>query len=447
MTTIRQTALLPDLSRLSLECTAISAETPDNLPVEPPSPKRASSETPPKFEQGKTPHGWMQRTYSKSKVINENNRRLLFIVENPAHGKLWTAIELMNKLYHPMNNTPVNYRDKKREREQGKQNIKNAHWKLQETSYCMYGTPYNKPTSFYSNFSLHLKETCRAADRCDSCKQNGGTHKEVLVVHRQEGQPAQKTVSQEVKNSIPGPLINQLLEDWCNKISWMRPNPKRILVFIDVFGGYGSIGNYISDNKEKYEEILYYYNDIVTGRYKDDTRTATFSTHDMTVCTLNQLFWVCMRENMKKIREIYDIDIKNDVYSEGTKNAMESAITLPTENDNEIKINNAHGNEMATFLRKYNVSVLFHLSTPCQTYSPAAGPGHRHAKCTDPHSDLGKSHDAMNTKLLLELLILEKSCDDIEYPFYFSNLCEKSVQLRKHMEIWKDAAKKLKILP
>ena len=209
------------------------------------------------------------------------------------------------------------------------------------TSYCKYNCSYRKNTGFLTsvlNFS-----PCPVCSKNDSC-QRYQQHDELPV-------------DQASRNSIPEGLVLELIDAWVRK---KKCEGFKVFLIIDVFAGYNSISKAADlHNKTSNDNVVVYTNDIVRTRGGNmDLDMRVFELNDILVFALRKLF----------LEMPYDLaDIKGDVKQ---------------------------------FLLNESIAVLFHLSTPCETYSVAGGASHRLRGSAEPQSRLAVAHDDMNSKIV-----------------------------------------------
>jgi len=210
---------------------------------------------------------------------------------------------------------------------------------LVDTSYCKYDSPYRKSTVFISTLP-----TFRPKSRCEviHCKQ---------LVMRGKHDSNVKAQTKAIKNSIPAGLVDLEVTAW----KAMYPTePAYKFLFIDVFTGYGSVAAHI---RQAYPDVMVYTNDIVkrTGNNVElDLRE--FPCYFMMNLALLRFF--------------------------GNPSLPE----MP------------HG--LHAWLRQERIAILFHLSTPCNTYSLDGIGTHRVTSTLTPKTKLAHDHDEMNAKLI-----------------------------------------------
>ena len=218
--------------------------------------------------------------------------------------------------------------------------------RLSETSYCKYDFKYRKNTLFLSTL-LHFDPAPRCA-RGLLCAPLQNKHQlGEPVVHDER---ATGTTSVGQRNSIPPDLVIELVD------AWKLQNPDATtFLFIDVFTGWGSVEETI---KATYSDVYVCTNDI--------NKQPLFEL-DMRHWTLESLLTFAL--TWLKNRGVY-IDLESD------KGAFALA-------------------------KQHNIAVLFHLSTPCETYSCIGLRAHRDAG--QPITEAAKQADQMNTRLIQEL--------------------------------------------
>lgn len=185
---------------------------------------------------------------------------------------------------------------------------------------------------------MNLKAPC-PGNRCDFTRETGKHSAEVL------------TCSQAERNSIPELLVGAEIDAWIARTPWAS---KRL--FIDVFHGFGSVGKAVSKRREG---IHVYSNEWVHGR-------GSSIELDMSKYDLSMLLAFALNKTF--VGE----------YGE-----------LPPMNGDGVP-------GMKHWMQQQSIAVLFHLSTPCETYSTAAGSVHRDAGRVVPKTTPAGAHDTMN---------------------------------------------------
>ena len=145
---------------------------------------------------------------------------------------------------------------------------------------------------------------------------------------------------------------------------WMRSsssrNKTKLYVVIDVFSGFGSVSDAIKARGLK--NVFVFGNDILPNRHGGDF---TFDMSSSSPFNLSSLIWLsCSKLNIltTKYKDIPDL------------------------------------------LESEQISILFHLSTPCTTYSTDGMAYHRNKDAAQsPKTTLAHQHDEMNRKLIAQL--------------------------------------------
>ena len=219
------------------------------------------------------------------------------------------------------------------------------------TSYCHFDAAHRKRTILISTLpALQLPLPCPQRPCCQWRR-----------LRKHQAQVAGMGAAE--RNSIPSGLVTREVEAWITRTPWARYR-----LFIDVFSGWGSVANHVQTS---FDGVDVYANDIVR-------RTHNNIEFDVT-CTRDSLFTLlrfalaCTRRDGRSVE----------------------AYSLVLEQPNE---------RLAAALRQESIAILFHLSTPCETYSTASGSYHRSADRITPKTDMARRHDAMNAALVAWLL-------------------------------------------
>ena len=209
---------------------------------------------------------------------------------------------------------------------------------MARTSYCHYGFPYQKATLFVGTLPGFFPPP--------PCSSNPCLHFRVHGHHASQV----KAHSAAEKNSIPHGLVDLEIETWMACF----PNPVHQFLFIDCFAGYGSVCDRV---RERFPNVKVYANDIVKRKGNDAEIDV----------------------------EKYDIEFLLNL---ALKRHFEDAILT----------NMPCG--LVHWLRREKIAVLFHLSTPCNTYSTDGLAHNRDKKTLAPLSDLARKHDTMNINIM-----------------------------------------------
>jgi len=214
-----------------------------------------------------------------------------------------------------------------------------------ETSYCHYGYPYQKPSVFIGTLTnLRLRKPC-PRNPCGYMKRDGA-HPE---------RSAECSIAQ--KNSLPPELIDEIIQAWMDR----RPSASAYLL-IDVFSGWGSLEKRIEANKEEWPTLKTFANDW-------GQRDHTDAQFDMSAESKLGPEHLVALAVWKHYGEHVDDVLATD------------------------------GGVMA-WLKKQNIAVLFHCSTPCRTYSTQAIKVHREVATAIPKTEAARHDDAMNEALI-----------------------------------------------
>lgn len=242
------------------------------------------------------------------------------------------------------------------------------------TSYCRYGTLYQKDTSFLTTMTdIRLASTCTARSACAQSRASGGRH-----VAEVQGLPSA------AKNAVPSGLLNHFLDVWFAKHSHA---PTRRFLVLDVFSGYGSVADACKLRATKCERRL----SVVTNDIRGDTsqRAANFS-FDMRFTPIDVVLRLALLVTYSEIgTSVHDTGNVAGGSSSGEKVEQGKA-----------------GEDTLSLLRRHDVAVLLWISTPCETYSTAGAGTHRAAGSVSPKSQLAIDHDAMNLALVTDLQAL-----------------------------------------
>lgn len=211
------------------------------------------------------------------------------------------------------------------------------------TSYCKYGTDYRKRTVLISSLKLRLAPPCPNP----------------ACVHLKRAKTHPRSVADlcsAEKNSLPQGLVDAILDQWMTDAAERHATVRTYLI-IDVFSGFGSVSAAI--RSRQLPDVHVFGNDFV-DRNGGDT---TFDLSADSPFTLASLVWLACFKMGVAVSEYTDI---------------------------------------TTMLEDRQITVLFHLSTPCTTYS-TNGMSHHRNQDRSPKTSLARAHDAMNTALLSEL--------------------------------------------
>ena len=215
-----------------------------------------------------------------------------------------------------------------------------------DTSYCHFeGFEHNKPTVFITTLpGLALPSPC-PSNPCATVRA-GRVH----AAHVAECDAA-------LRNAIPHGITDALVGAWLAKHA---ARDVKAFLFIDAFAGHGSVHERVRATTRA-RNVSVYANDIVD--YDQEGR--------------------------------FDLGADSPFHLDSLL-AMALARRFPE----AIGAIAAHAQKAIGWAKAHNVAVLFHLSTPCETYSTQALGVHRVAGSATPVSAAAFAADAMNDKLL-----------------------------------------------
>lgn len=216
------------------------------------------------------------------------------------------------------------------------------------TSYCHYGYSYRKRTVLIGTLTqLSLKRPC-PEEPCQQVSQGKNHSREVAECDKAQ------------KNSLPPLLIDAMVDGW---ISRHAGRAKRFLL-VDVFSGWGSIERRVAEKKAvgQWRNVFTFANDIVN-------RPHTQSNFDMSA---------------------------DGPWNPGALLLLALNVLWPEHNARVIE----HPKGALGWVQDNGVAVLFHCSTPCQTYSTNALWKHRWPGTANPTTQQAEHDDAMNASLI-----------------------------------------------
>jgi hypothetical protein len=217
------------------------------------------------------------------------------------------------------------------------------HWcRATTTSYCKYEADYRKRTVFISSLKLRLAPPC-PNPVCSHLKQAKAHPRSVTDLTSAE------------KNSLPQLVVNAILDQWMAEACARHAN--RFYVVVDVFAGFGSVSEAI--RQRQLPNVRVFGNDIVARNGGDLSLDMSASSP----FSLSSLAWLACAKMGVKIETYTDV---------------------------------------IAMLEEEQIGLLFHLSTPCTTYS-TNGLGHHRHMDRSPKTPLAQAHDALNTRLVDEL--------------------------------------------
>jgi hypothetical protein len=222
--------------------------------------------------------------------------------------------------------------------------------KLASTSYCHYGEDYRKNTDIVTSVRIFQPTPPCCADIPCRWLQSERRH------------PAKVTDFGNIqRNSIPPKLIDCLVDAW---MEWRKGDASSFLL-IDVFAGFGSFHKHAAQRRARggWQNLYVYTNDIVKRGQNGD-----FDMGGDSVWTLDTLLAFAIAKHWPG-------------HLEGRA-----------------------GETRMAWLQAKRIAVLFHCSTPCDTYSTLGLPRHRKPGSFEPKDgkdgDVARARDAMNTKLI-----------------------------------------------
>ena len=217
-----------------------------------------------------------------------------------------------------------------------------------DTSYCHFdGFEYNKPTVFITTLTdLKLPPPCPKTP-CAAVRAG-----ELHAHHVSECDAA-------LKNAIPTGITDAIVDAWLAKHAGTSRAAPRAFVFVDTFAGYGSVHTRV---RERHPNVIVYANDIV-----DRGQEGLFDLSADSPFTLGSLL------------------------------AMAMAKRFPSSIDGMA----AHPEGAIGWAKAQKIAVLFHVSTPCETYSTQALGVHRVAGSATPTSAAARKADDMNDALMV----------------------------------------------
>ena len=217
---------------------------------------------------------------------------------------------------------------------------------FQQTTYCRYEFEYKKPTGFLSSLpDLKLLPPCQKESPCE-WKQRYKKHQTAVL-----------SCSQAQRNSVPKGLVDAEVDAWIKRTPWAA---KRL--FVDVFSGFGSVHEAVL---ERSDGIHVYSNEWIKRRGQSIEL-------DMRKFDLTALLMFAIQKAFRGI---------------------DGHLDPPMEGDGSTE-------DIISWVTQERIAVLFHVSTPCETYSNAAGGTHRARGSARPLTATARAHDEMNAKLV-----------------------------------------------
>tara|TARA_Y100000385_G_scaffold45315_1_gene41909 strand:- start:538 stop:1401 length:864 start_codon:yes stop_codon:yes gene_type:complete len=222
-----------------------------------------------------------------------------------------------------------------------------------DTSYCNLGFRYQKPTVIITSLTrLRLPPPC-PKHPCAAVR--AGLPHAARVAECDDA----------TKNALPPALVDALVEAWLRKHADAQTGAEAYLL-IDVFAGFGSVHGRV---RERWPQVCVYANDLVDRGQDgvfDMSANSPFGPDSLLALALVKLF-----------------------------HADPDALR-------------AHAGGAVGWANAHKIAVLFHISTPCETYSSQALAVHREAGTCTAVSRAAHRADAMNDALVawLERVVL-----------------------------------------
>lgn len=219
------------------------------------------------------------------------------------------------------------------------------HWvRCRGTSYCKYEKDYRKRTVLLSSLKLRLAPPC-PNPACAHLKRAKTHPRSVADLRSAE------------KNSLPQGLVDAILDQWMATATERHAPGVRTYAVVDVFAGFGSVSAAI--RARQLPNVRVFGNDLM-NRNGGDT---TFDMSADSPFTLASLVWLACAKMGVAVADYTDV---------------------------------------VSMLESERIALLFHLSTPCDTYSTNGMAHHRNVD-RSPKTALAHLHDAMNAALISEL--------------------------------------------
>ena len=214
------------------------------------------------------------------------------------------------------------------------------------TSYCHHAFGYRKRTVFFTSLINFQPTSPCPGTPCPHMRDSGAHPMGVADCDNAQ------------KNSLPPRLIDMLIESWKERPRAADTLPVKHWLLIDVFHGFGSIKKRVRENPT-HADVKVFSNDIVNRSDLDATLDMRTFALDTLLAMALLKFWP---EDAERIAE--------------------------------------HARGAADWCAQERVAVLFHLSTPCDTYSTQALGKHREKGTTEPKTKAAQDADDMNAKLI-----------------------------------------------
>ena len=213
---------------------------------------------------------------------------------------------------------------------------------MRPTSYCHHGYAYQKRTVFIGTLPAFNPTPPCPTHKCKALQEG----------KRHESSVAKSTNAQ--KNSIPESLVIQIVDAWLDRVS---RTASRFLL-IDVFSGFGSVSERI---RHQYPHVNVYANDIVNRSHVNmDLDMTTFSLGSLLILACSKVW----------------------------------------DEEEDLREQSEHPGGILGWMNDNKIAALFHISTPCETYSTNAIWKHRVAKTARPKSKQAARADALNERIV-----------------------------------------------
>lgn len=216
------------------------------------------------------------------------------------------------------------------------------------TSYCHYGYDYRKRTVFVSSLT-NFQPTPPCPGTPCSWIRSGLEHPGSV-----------QGCARDQKNSLPPALIDLLINSWRSR----HAGKAAAYLLVDVFSGWGSVDTRVEEKQRlgEWQDVRVYSNDIVQRDHTDVTL-------DMSADSM----W---------------------------SPAALLAFAVDRHWPGDVGERMSHPGGLIGWLNAKKIAVLFHCSTPCDTYSTNGLGYHRVGKTLEPKTPMAKAHDAMNASLI-----------------------------------------------
>jgi hypothetical protein len=214
-----------------------------------------------------------------------------------------------------------------------------------DTSYCNFGFQYQKPTVIITSLTgLRLPPPC-PKHPCAAVR--AGLPHAARVAECDDA----------TKNALPPALVDALVEAWLRKHADAQTGAEAYLL-IDVFAGFGSVHGRV---RERWPQVCVYANDLVD----------------------------------RGQQAVLDMGANSPF---GPASLLALALLKHSHADPDAL--RAHAGGAVGWANAHKIAVLFHISTPCETYSTQALAVHREAGTCTAVSRAAHRADAMNDALV-----------------------------------------------